>query len=134
MASRFDISTESPLRKVSVANRVIFSDPVFNYTHQTRFLWDEIMIPVTYDSNWRAAAEVMLKGGQQFTESLQDEARAELEEMARKYPRTASQPRRTVPLPYHDGQLDRVNPSVYRQRERAAHPEGSAPRRLAGAV
>jgi len=73
-------------RIVSVANRVIFSDPVFNYTHHTHFLWDEIMIPVTYDSNWRAAAEVMLKGGQQFTGSFQDEARAELEEMARKYP------------------------------------------------
>jgi small-conductance mechanosensitive channel len=51
-------------RVVSLANRVIFSDPVFNYTQHSRYLWDEIMIPVTYACNWRHAVEMILKKGE----------------------------------------------------------------------
>ena len=40
-------------RIVTVANRTVFSDPVFNYTARWPYLWDEIVIPVTYDSDWQ---------------------------------------------------------------------------------
>lgn len=73
-------------RIVSLANRVVFSDPVFNYTQHSRYLWDEIMIPVTYDTNWRRAVEIILAKGQELTWGFHAEARAELEEMAKKYP------------------------------------------------
>jgi len=73
-------------RIVSLANRVVFSDPVFNYTQHSRYLWDEIMIPVTYDTNWRRAVEIILVKGQELTRGFHAEARAELEEMAKKYP------------------------------------------------
>ena len=42
-------------RIVSVANRYVFSDPVFNYTKDWNFLWDEFMIPITYSSDWKLA-------------------------------------------------------------------------------
>ncbi len=73
-------------RLVSLANRVIFSDPVFNYTQHSRYIWDEVMIPVTYSSNWRRAAEMILAKGQERTGEFQAEARAEFQEMAKKYP------------------------------------------------
>lgn len=73
-------------RIVSLANRVVFSDPVFNYTQHSRYLWDEIMIPVTYDTNWQRAVEIILAKGQELTRGFHVEARAEFEEMARKYP------------------------------------------------
>lgn len=73
-------------RVVSLANRVVFSDPVFNYTQHSRYLWDEIMIPVTYDTNWRRAVEIILARGQELTSRFHVEARAEFEEMKRKYP------------------------------------------------
>jgi small-conductance mechanosensitive channel len=73
-------------RVVSLANRVVFSDPVFNYTQHSRYLWDEIMIPVTYDSDWRRAVEIILAKGQELTASFHAGARAEFEEMAKKYP------------------------------------------------
>ncbi len=73
-------------RIVSLANRVVFSDPVFNYTQHSRYLWDEIMIPVTYDTNWRRAIEIILAKGQELTLRFHAEARAEFEEMAKKYP------------------------------------------------
>jgi len=73
-------------RVVSLANRVVFSDPVFNYTQHSRYLWDEIMIPVTYDTNWRRAIEIILAKGQELTLGFHAEARAEFEEMIKKYP------------------------------------------------
>ncbi len=73
-------------RVVSLANRVVFSDPVFNYTQHSRYLWDEIMIPVTYDSNWRRAVELILTKGRELTVPFHADARAEFEEMKRKYP------------------------------------------------
>jgi len=73
-------------RVVSLANRVIFSDPVFNYTKHSHYLWDEIMIPVTYDTNWRRAAEIVIDKGQQLTSQFHAEAKAELDEMLIKYP------------------------------------------------
>jgi small-conductance mechanosensitive channel len=73
-------------RIVSLANRVVFSDPVFNYTQHSSYLWDEIMIPVTYDSNWRRAVEIILTKGQELTASFYAGARGEFEEMVKKYP------------------------------------------------
>jgi small-conductance mechanosensitive channel len=73
-------------RIVSLANRVVFSDPVFNYTQHSCYLWDEIMIPVTYDSNWQRAIEILLAKGQELTVSFHAGARAEFEEMIKKYP------------------------------------------------
>ena len=85
-------------RVVSLANRVVFSDPVFNYTQHTRYLWDEIMIPVTYETNWSRAVEIILTKGQELTSPFHAAARAEFEEMIKKYP-----PLHEVP----------VEPSVY---------------------
>ena len=73
-------------RIVSVANRVVFAAPVFNYTQHWQYLWDEITIPVTYDSNWRRAGELMLEHGHTYTTHLQPQAEAELQEMTERYP------------------------------------------------
>ena len=73
-------------RIVTLANRVVFSDPVFNYTQHWPYLWDEIMIPITYHSNWRRAAEIMLEHGQEYTSHLQAQAQAELRDLMGIYP------------------------------------------------
>ena len=73
-------------RIVSIANRVIFSDPIFNYTQHWPYLWDEIMIPVTYDSEWRRAGEIMLKHGQEYSAHLQAQAQAGLGNMMKRLP------------------------------------------------
>jgi len=73
-------------RIVSVANRSVFADPVFNYTQDFRYLWDEITIPITYDSNWRHAGELMLELGREYSSALLAEAEAELGTMKELYP------------------------------------------------
>jgi hypothetical protein len=73
-------------RIVTVANRVVFSDPVFNYTQHWRYLWDEIVIPVTYASDWRRAGEMMLAHGETYTSRFQEQAQADLQAVLDRYP------------------------------------------------
>jgi small-conductance mechanosensitive channel len=42
-------------RIVRVANSFVFKEPVFNYSGEFPFLWDEITIPVKYGSDYRVA-------------------------------------------------------------------------------
>jgi len=73
-------------RVVTVANRAVFSDPVYNYTKHWRYLWDEITIPITYGSDWRRAAEMMLEHGQKCSEHLQEDAQAALRALDTRFP------------------------------------------------
>ena len=45
-------------RIVRIANSFVFKEPVFNYSADFPFLWDEITIPVRYGSQWEYAREV----------------------------------------------------------------------------
>jgi small-conductance mechanosensitive channel len=73
-------------RVVTIANRAVFSDPVFNYTQHWPYLWDEVTIPITYSSDWRRAWEVMRDHGQAYTSNLLRQAQTELRELTRRYP------------------------------------------------
>jgi len=73
-------------RVVTIANRAIFSDPVFNYTQHWPYIWDEITLPVTYESDWRRAAEIVLRHGQEYSEEFQANAEATLEQVRRRFP------------------------------------------------
>jgi len=73
-------------RIVTVANRVVFSDPVFNYTQSWGYLWDEIRIPVTYESDWRLAVEIMLEHGRRHATHLLEAAHDALEALRQRYP------------------------------------------------
>jgi small-conductance mechanosensitive channel len=73
-------------RVVTIANRAVFSDPVFNYTQHWEYLWDEISVPVTYDSDWRRAREIMLDHAEEYTAHLQADAQAELQALMTRYP------------------------------------------------
>lgn len=46
-------------RIVRIANSFVFKEPVFNYSSDFPFLWDEITIPITYDSDLQAAEAVI---------------------------------------------------------------------------
>jgi len=73
-------------RIVTVANRVVFSAPVFNYTQRWPYLWDEITIPITYNSDWRRAGELMLEHSREYTSHLQAQAQAQLSDLVNAYP------------------------------------------------
>lgn len=45
-------------RIVRVANSFVFKEPVFNYSGDFPFLWDEITVPIKYGSDYRLAREL----------------------------------------------------------------------------
>ena len=47
-------------RIVRVANSFIFKEPVFNYSSDFPFLWDEIMVPVRYGSDYALARKIFV--------------------------------------------------------------------------
>lgn len=48
-------------RIVTVANAKIFSEPVFNYTRDFPFIWEEMAIPITYQADRGRVEEIMLE-------------------------------------------------------------------------
>jgi len=48
-------------RIVRIANSFVFKEPVFNYSGDFPFLWDEITVPLKYGCNYRLAKEVFEK-------------------------------------------------------------------------
>jgi small-conductance mechanosensitive channel len=54
-------------RIVRVANSFVFKEPVFNYSADYPFLWDEIKVPLKYGCDWRLAREVLERIVQETT-------------------------------------------------------------------
>ncbi|MEZ4410171.1 MAG: mechanosensitive ion channel [Polyangiales bacterium] len=52
-------------RIVKVANSFVFKEPVFNYSADFPFLWDEVTLPVRYGSDWKAAKAMLVGIGQE---------------------------------------------------------------------
>ncbi len=46
-------------RIVTVSNAYIFKEPLFNYSGRLAYIYDEIIVPITYESDWKRAIEIM---------------------------------------------------------------------------
>ncbi len=72
-------------RLTMIPNSFVISNTLSNYTKEHSFLWDEISIPLTYDSNWRKAKEKMLKVVDDKTQEFILKAEKELTKIKEKY-------------------------------------------------
>lgn len=57
-------------RIVLVANSFVFKEPVFNYSGDFPFLWDEIKIPIQYGSNYDKATQILSDIGTELAGDL----------------------------------------------------------------
>ncbi|MEP6809636.1 MAG: mechanosensitive ion channel domain-containing protein [Chthoniobacterales bacterium] len=48
-------------RIVTVANAKIFDEPIYNYTRDFPYIWDEIVVPISYTDDRQRAEEVLLE-------------------------------------------------------------------------
>jgi len=46
-------------RIVTVTNDKVFDEPVYNYTHEFAYIWDEMAVPVLYSSDYGAAEKII---------------------------------------------------------------------------
>lgn len=72
-------------RIVRVANSFVFKEPVFNYSGDFPFLWDEIMVPVKYGSDYRLAREILQKAANDLLGGFVPQAKKTMAEMVNKY-------------------------------------------------
>jgi small-conductance mechanosensitive channel len=59
-------------RIVLVANSFVFKEPVFNYSGDFPFLWDEIKIPIQFGSNYEKARQIIQQVGIDVAGDLTD--------------------------------------------------------------
>ena len=76
---------QSTGRVVHIPNSALLKGPVFNYTRGFEFLWDEIKMIVTFESNWRRAEEIMLRHARKEAERVSEEMARLIKKMAEKY-------------------------------------------------
>ncbi|MCB9687550.1 MAG: mechanosensitive ion channel [Alphaproteobacteria bacterium] len=72
-------------RVVRVANSFVFREPVFNYSADFPFLWDEITVPVKYGSDHGLARRLLDEVSTRVTETATRDARETWPKMVRSY-------------------------------------------------
>ena len=68
-------------RIVQISNSQIFGTPVFNYTQNFSYIWDEVKLPITYSSNLEAASQILLDVGGEYTREFLQGAQEQLDAM-----------------------------------------------------
>jgi small-conductance mechanosensitive channel len=72
-------------RIVRVANSFVFKEPVFNYSADFPFLWDEISIPVKYGSDFRLAEKIFAEVANEIVGGYVKAAKDSWKVMVNKY-------------------------------------------------
>jgi small-conductance mechanosensitive channel len=72
-------------RIVSVTNDKVFDEPIYNYTRDFPFLWEEITIPVSYQTDRRVAETILLDCAREATGDIVREAQPHRGAMEKRY-------------------------------------------------
>mgnify|MGYP000885576438 FL=1 len=72
-------------RIVLVANSFVFKEPVYNYSGDFPFLWDEIKVPIQYGSNYEKTNQILLKIGKETTGDLSEKSKEKWDFLQNKY-------------------------------------------------
>ena len=76
---------QSTGRIIHIPNGLIFTTPVMNYNQAMNFIWHEIPITITFESNWEKAKDILLQIEGEKLQALSAEIRPEIEKASRKY-------------------------------------------------
>lgn len=93
-------------RIVLIANSFIFKAPVFNYSGEFPFLWDEIKIPVQFGSNYDMAEAILLEVGREVAGDLTALSQEKWHALQRKYLLEDSQTEPMVSLVANDNWVE----------------------------
>jgi len=78
-------SREYTGRIVTVSNSKIFDEPVYNYSRDFPYLWEELSLPITYSSDRSRAEEILLQAAGSHTVPITELGQEALEEMQKRY-------------------------------------------------
>ncbi|WP_424358342.1 mechanosensitive ion channel family protein [Methanocella sp. MCL-LM] len=72
-------------RIITMPNSSVLNNPVNNYTSELSFIFEDMSIPITYDSNWKKATEEVLAIVRRETEQVAAMADEQLHAMRRRF-------------------------------------------------
>jgi len=72
-------------RLLQMPNSFVLNKTVKNYTKEFSFIWDEIHLMLTYDSNWKKAKDIAIKIAHEITGPFELSAKKELIHIGEKY-------------------------------------------------
>lgn len=78
-------SDQSTGRVIHIPNGKIFTDVLANYSQGFQYIWNEIPVLVTFESDWRKAKQLLDDIAQLHGASLSDSAARKLREAAKKF-------------------------------------------------
>ncbi|MBD3209897.1 mechanosensitive ion channel [Candidatus Micrarchaeota archaeon] len=81
----------------TIPNYYVLEKVVNNYSRDFGFIWEEIMVPVTYASDWVKARKIMLEIAGKHSKKAVEEGEGQLKKMTYKY---LLEPRATEPAAY----------------------------------
>ena len=93
-------------RVVRVANSFVFKEPVYNYSGDFAFLWDEVTVPVRYGCDHKLAHDTLEAVANEVTGEFVPQARAEWTKMLEKYQVEAAQVEPLVTLIANDNWME----------------------------
>jgi len=76
---------QSTGRVVHVPNGKVLTDVLANYSKAFQYIWDELPVLVTFESNWRKAKEILTRLGTKHAEHLGEEAEQRVREASKKF-------------------------------------------------
>ena len=77
-----------------IPNSLVLSETVNNYTRDHPYIWDEISIPITYDSDWKAALKIITNVVEKETREITVKSEASVSSLSDKYylPQKSTEP------------------------------------------
>ena len=72
-------------RIIHVPNGKVFTEIVFNYNRGFNFIWDEIPVLITNESDWKKAKGILQKITEKYTSGTSSKAKEHLSETSKKF-------------------------------------------------
>jgi small-conductance mechanosensitive channel len=76
---------QSTGRILHIPNGVAFREPIANYTQGFNFIWNELPVTVTFESNWRQAKQLLTEIATRHSAIRSDDAAREVRRAASRY-------------------------------------------------
>ncbi|MDX1413349.1 MAG: mechanosensitive ion channel family protein [Candidatus Promineifilaceae bacterium] len=76
---------QSTGRVLHVPNRKVFNETLANYSRGFAYIWNEIPVLITFESNWQKTKQILLEIAQRHARDHVEDARERVREAARRY-------------------------------------------------
>ncbi|MDI6401858.1 mechanosensitive ion channel, partial [Balneolaceae bacterium ANBcel3] len=76
---------QSTGRVIHIPNHKVFTENIANYTADFQFIWNELPVRISFESNWKKAKTLLQKIADRHSANISDEAKEQLRQAARSY-------------------------------------------------